>query len=138
MKILLDTNIVIDFLAKREPFAKDAKIIISLIENKEIEGYLSASTITTIHYLAQKIFNKQKANEIIKDLLKIFEITPLEKKEFIEALEMDGKDFEDSVVIACAKESNIDIIITRDKKGFIDSEILSLEPKEFLAIIKRS
>ena len=135
MKVLLDTNIIIDFLTKREPFAKDAKEIIALIETKEIEGYLSASTITTIYYLAQKVFNKEKADTIIKDLLTIFEITPLEKKDFLKAIEIHGNDFEDSVIIATALENNIDIIITRDKKGFLKSEVLALEPKEFLVTL---
>jgi len=104
-----------------------------LIEDGEVKGYLSASTITTIHYLTQKLFDKTTADEVVRDLLKIFEITPLEKKEFIRALEIEGKDFEDSVIIASAKENGIDIIITRDKKGFLNSNVLTLEPKEFLA-----
>jgi predicted nucleic acid-binding protein len=132
MKVLLDTNIIIDFLTKREPFAKDVKEVIALIETKEIEGYLSASTITTIYYLAQKVFNKEKADITIKDLLTIFEITSLEKKDFLKAIEINGNDFEDSVIIATALENNIDIIITRDKKDFLKSEVLALEPKEFL------
>ena len=133
MKILLDTNIIIDFLAKREPFAKDAKEIIALIETKKVDGYLSASSITTIHYLSQKIYNKEMANSIISDLLKFFNTTTLKKENFLDAISLDGVDFEDSVIITSAISTNIDIIITRDKKGFLKSDILTLKPKEFLA-----
>ena len=135
MKVLLDTNIIIDFLAKREPFANDAKAIIELIETEQIDGFLSASSITTIHYLACKIYNKELANTIIKDLLNIFNVTDLNKIDFINALAINGKDFEDSVIVATAGSNGIDIIITRDKKGFLKSNILTLKPKEFLATI---
>ena len=137
MRVLLDTNIIIDFLTKREPFANDAKEIIALIETKSIEGYLSASSITTIHYLAQKVFNKEKVDTIIKDLLTIFEVSSLKKRDFLKAIDINGNDFEDSVIIATALENEIDIIITRDKKGFLKSEVLALEPKEFLVIFNQ-
>ncbi len=83
--------------------------------------------------LSQKVFDKQKADLIIKDLLKIFDVTALSKKDFLNALDIQGRDFEDSVIIATAISNNIDVIITRDKKGFLKSSILALEPKEFSA-----
>ncbi len=133
MNVLLDTNIVLDLLLKREPFCNSAKEIFSLIENRNIVGYLCASTITTIHYLVSKSFDKSKAEKIIDNLLLIFEITDINKLVLIDAVKNNGVDFEDSVIYTSAKFCDIDIIITRDKKGFKNSPILTLQPQEFLA-----
>lgn len=137
MKVLLDTNIVLDLLLKREPFCNSAKEIFSLIENSTTDGYLCASTITTIHYLASKSFDKAKAEKIIDDLLLMFEITDINKSVLIDAVKNSGVDFEDSVIYTSAKFYDIDIIITRDKKGFKKSSILTLHPQEFLASRRR-
>ncbi len=131
MKVLLDTNVVLDLLLERENF-KQAKQIFEKIENREIDGYLCATTITTIHYLIMKSLDKNKANEIIKDLLKLFEIVDVTKSILLKAIENNGKDFEDSVIYSGAEFFDIDLIITRDKKGFKNSNIKVLNPIEFL------
>jgi len=133
LKILLDTNIVLDLLLKREPFCDDALEIFTLVETKKLEAYLCATTITTIYYLISKQLDKTKADRIITDILELFEIADVNKEVLKESLKNNGKDFEDSVIYTSAKYSQIDTIITRDKKGFIQSETLTLEPKEFLA-----
>jgi len=131
MKVLLDTNVVLDLLLERENF-KQAKQIFEKIEDREIDGYLCATTITTIHYLIMKSLDKNKANEIIKDLLKLFEIVDVTKSILLKAIENNGKDFEDSVIYSGAEFFDIDLIITRDKKGFKNSNIKVLNPIEFL------
>ena len=136
MKILLDTNIVLDLLLKREPFSNDALAIFSLIETNKVEAYLCATTVTTIYYLISKQLNKTKADIILNDILKLFNISDVNKQVLLKSLKNNGKDFEDSVIYTSAKLSSIDIIISRDKKGFLQSEVMTLEPKEFLSSIK--
>ena len=136
MRVLLDTNIVLDLLLQREPFADDAKDIFLLIENNQIDGFLCATTITTLHYLISKSKNKEEANHIIKTLLKIFNIAPVDKTTLLNASDDIGIDYEDSVIYSSAKISKIDIIITRDNKGFKNSKVKVLKPKEFLAIFE--
>ena len=133
MKILLDTNIIIDFLTAREPFSKDAKKVVALVETREVKGYISASSVTTIHYLCSKVFDEKKADEIVKELLEIFDITFIDKSTFLEAVLSKGSDFEDSVISQSAKQNDIDIIISRDKTGFKNSPVLTMEPEKFLA-----
>jgi predicted nucleic acid-binding protein len=133
LKILLDTNIVLDLLLKREPFCDDALEVFSFIETQEAKGYLCATTITTIYYLISKQLNKSKADKVIEDILQLFNIADVNKDVLKDSIKNNGKDFEDSVIYTSAKYSQIDIIISRDKKGFTKSEILTLEPKEFLA-----
>ncbi len=134
MKILLDTNIVLDLLLEREPYFKGAKELFILAETKKLKAYLSASSITTIHYLTMKTLNKKEADKIIEMLLEIFLVTPLDKTVFIEAIYNNGTDFEDSVIYSSAFNSNIDYIITRDKKGFKNSKVKTIDPNSFLAL----
>jgi len=133
MKILLDINVVLDFFLKREPFFEDIYKIFVAIENKEINGYLCASSIDTIHYLITKSINKQKADEVILKLLKLFEITEVNKFTILEAINSNFNDFEDSIVYASAYLNKIDYIITRDKKGFKKSKVKILTPVEMVA-----
>lgn len=136
MKILLDTNIVLDLLLERGQFCNAAKNIFLLVEEKKIRGFLSASSITTIHYLVNKSLSKDEANKVITMLLMLFEVAPLNKNIFASALENIGVDFEDSVIYSCALDSKIDYIITRDKKGFNTSKVSALTPMEFLGFYK--
>jgi len=134
MRVLLDTNIVLDLLLQREPFIDDARDIFLLIENNQIDGFLSATTITTLHYIISKSKDKEEANHIIKTLLKLFNIAPIDKVTLLKACDDNGIDYEDSVIYSSAKISKIDIIITRDSRGFKNSKVKVLKPKEFLAI----
>ena len=133
MKILLDTNIVLDLLLQRKPFCDDAKTIFELIESNKISGYLCATSITTIYYLISKSTDRLKADEIIENLLELFNIADVNKNILLKSLQNNGKDFEDSVIYSSAEYFNIDVIITRDKKGFKQSNIDVLQPDIFLA-----
>jgi predicted nucleic acid-binding protein len=132
MKVLLDTNIVLDLLLQREPFCDDAKVIFELIESNKIEGYLCATTITTIYYLISKNSTKNQADNIISQLLQLFNIADVNKNILLKSLDNNGKDFEDSVIYTSAEFFDIRIIITRDKKGFEKSNIKIATTKEFL------
>lgn len=133
MKVLLDTNIVLDLLLQREPFYKDALEIFSFIELKKIDGYLCATTMTTIHYLVSKTLKKNQSNKVIEDLLQLFKIAEVNKDVLLSSVKHNGIDFEDSVLYTSAKFADIDVIVSRDKKGFKKSKVLVQEPNEFLA-----
>ena len=136
MKILLDTNIVLDILLARESFVEEAREIFLLIENHHIEGFICATTMTTIHYLIGRQKDKASADELVLNLLKLFEVALVDKKILGDASLNNGVDYEDAVLYTSAKYAEIDIIITRDKRGFKNSEISTLKPKEFLAFWK--
>lgn len=137
MKVLLDTNIVLDLLLERKPFVDFAEEIFIKIEKQEIEGFLSPTSITTIYYLLNKHLDKNRCNDAIKTLLDLFEIVKIDKKVLQESLKKCGVDFEDSVIYTGADFTKIDVIITRDKKGFKNSKIEVLSPNEFLKEIKK-
>ena len=133
MKIILDTNVVLDYLLAREPFAKEAKIIVANIEAKRIEGYLSPNTLDTIHYLVAKVKNRKMADTVVLKLLHIFEVSLIDKEVLLEAIANNGQDFEDSIIYTSAYFSKIDYLITRDKKGFKNAKVDVLNPAQFLA-----
>ena len=132
MKILLDTNIVLDLLLERKSFVDFAEEIFVMIEERKVEGFLCPTSITTIYYLLNKYLDKNRCNEAMKTLLDLFDIVKIDKKILIKSLENSGSDFEDSVIYTSADFANIDVIITRDKKGFKNSKIEILSPAEFL------
>ncbi len=136
MKILFDTNIVLDLLLDRHPFSQNAQILFTKVEKAEITGVLCATTVTTIHYLVQKSHSEKHSHDIIQSLLKLFEIAPVTRVVLSEALESDDRDYEDSVLYKSAFYYGADVIVTRDRKGFDKSDIPVMNPKELLALLE--
>jgi predicted nucleic acid-binding protein len=134
MKVLLDTNVVLDLLMQRELFYEDALRVFSSVELGKVEGYLCATTLTTIYYLVSKNSTKKKTDEILQSLLKLFKISSIDKEVLLLSLKNNGSDFEDSVIYTSAKLSKLDLIISRDKKGFKNSKVRVKTPKEFLVL----
>lgn len=135
MKVLLDTNIVLDLLLDREPFSELAQKIFLKIEREEIQGFLCPTTLTTIYYLLNKHLTKAQCDQAILSLLELFEVTELNKYILNESLKNVGTDFEDSVIYTSAKDANIDILITRDQSGFKKSTTKVMLPHEFLIFL---
>jgi predicted nucleic acid-binding protein len=118
MKILFDTNTVLDLLLDREPFADAAARLMSLVEEGKLQGFLCATTITTIHYLASRAVGKKSAQREIHQLLRLFEIAPVDRSVLQAALKSGLPDFEDAVLQASALAVGADGIVTRDPRGF--------------------
>jgi len=134
--ILIDIDVILDVLARREPFFAPATNLWAKVENKHIRAYLASHTITTLFYLIRKVKDKKFAEECVRDLLSVFEIAPVDKSTLLLALKPDFKDFEDTVQYAAAKQVNADFIITRNIKDFRKSDIPIASPDSFLATLK--
>jgi len=136
MRILFDTNIILDILLKREPFFKPAALLLSKVEKGEIVGVACATAFTTVYYLLRKQFNHQKAKEYINLLLRLLDVAAVNRI-VIETAEnlRNFKDFEDAVVYAAALHSNCNCIVTRNIKDFPESEIPVLLPEEVIKIL---
>ena len=131
MKILLDTNIVLDLLMQREPFFNDALKIFNQIESGRHEAFLCATTITTMHYLLTKHSSKVESKKSMQLLLKLFDIAPVNKDVLTLAEKVDFSDYEDAVIYASAKKIDIEAIITRNEKDFVKSDIPVFSPIAF-------
>ncbi len=135
MRVLFDTNVILDVMLLREPFHKYSALLLAKVERKEIEGFLCPTTITTIFYLAQKTKGSQETQKIIEALLRIFEISSVNKFILKSALKSDFSDYEDAVLHESAIESNVDIIVTRNVKDFSHAKLIVLAPEELLTLL---
>ncbi|GHV79415.1 twitching motility protein PilT [Spirochaetia bacterium] len=134
MKALIDTNIIIDWLAVREPFAQTSTEIVRLAENGIIEGVVSASSVTDIFYIQKKFNGYEKALNEIRSVLTIFEIADTTEAILLRALESGNHDFEDAVQSETARKAAAAYIITRNRSDFIASSVLSISPEDFLKL----
>ena len=134
MRVLLDTNIVIDSFFAREPYNEDSDMIFDLVADKIIAGYITASSITDIYYLLRKKFNDADSRNKIRMLLKIFRVTKVTKTDCLAALDSLIPAFEDALVSVCADNANSDYIITRDIDFLKVPKTIS--PNEFVKIIE--
>lgn len=130
MKILFDTNIILDVLLDRDPFSEIACILMSEVERGHIEGFLCATTITTLFYLMQKAAGRKKAEKAVQQLLEMFEITSVDKLILEKALISDFQDYEDAVIYKSALKAGVQSILSRDIKGFKKAQIHIYTPEE--------
>lgn len=136
MNVLFDTNIILDVLLDREPFSEHAVYLMSLVERSEINGFLSATTVTTIHYLLSKYLDREKSKESITALMALFEVASVNRLVIENALHSKFTDFEDSVLHESARHAGAECIITRDIKDFKSSKIPTYTPFEFLSMLE--
>ncbi|MCL1884336.1 MAG: PIN domain-containing protein [Defluviitaleaceae bacterium] len=130
MKILMDTNVVLDSLASREPYDKNADDIFDLIAKNHVEGYLNTSSVTDIYYILRKTLGDVTSRNGIKKILYLLQTIEISKSDCLAALESPMADFEDALVVVCANKLNLDYIITRDEELLKHSNAIS--PIEFL------
>lgn len=138
MKVMFDTNIILDLLLNRQPFCDMSARVIDLSATKVIEGYVSASAITDIYYLAYKtIRDKNKVFSLLKKLLQIVSVAGVTETEILLALKSGWNDFEDAVQHFAAQNIEASYIVTRNKKDYLSGDIAVVEPQEFFNLIKR-
>jgi predicted nucleic acid-binding protein len=132
MNLMLDLNLLLDVVQKREPhYAASAHVLNYALNNGC--GCIAAHAMTTLYYLVAKYADSKKADELIDWLLLNFAVSQLEKSTFQRARALGFKDFEDAVVCASAEQQKCDYIITRNSKDFAKATIAVLTPGEFIA-----
>ena len=136
MKVLFDTNIILDVLLDRKPFSEHASHLMSKVERSEINGFLCATTVTTIHYLLSKNLDKEKAITSINSLMALFEVASVNRLVIENALKSKFADFEDSVLHESARHAGAEYIITRNIKDFKTTKIPAFTPTEFLSMLE--
>ena len=137
MKILIDTNIVLDVLLKQEPFYKDSFIIFQLANSGSIKGILAAVSMTNVFFLLRKAKKDiDDVYQILDKLTSLFTVAPFIETTLSGALSLRWKDFEDAVQYVTAKENNVDYIITRNETDFKNSDIPCISPTDFILYLK--
>ncbi len=131
--VLIDLNVVLDVLQKREPFYEASANLLSAAETGEIDGYIAAHSITTLFYLIQKDNGKAAARAAITNLLQIVKVAPVDQATIEQALNLDLPEFEDAVQMMAAVQCKLDCLITRNIKDYQPALLPVLQPVDFLA-----
>ena len=133
MKLLIDTNVIIDFFADRAPHAVSSEKVIRLCDKEYAEGFLTASSVTDIYYILRKVVGRAAALKNIGRLLDMLEVASVGKSEVCAAMALDMPDFEDALASVCAKHISADYIVTRNTKDFINSSVPAITPNTLLS-----
>jgi predicted nucleic acid-binding protein len=136
VKVLFDTNVLLDQLLAREPHVGAAEQVMSLVDAGHLQGVICSTTVTTIFYLSSKFVGASAAKEHLRKLLAIFDVASVDRDVLQNALDCGFGDFEDAVLHEAARRSGASAIVTRDARGFALSELPVFSPVELLAALR--
>lgn len=137
MKAFLDTNVVIDFCGVREPYFQDAAMIIDMADRGEIDIIISSLSFINIAYVLRKQYPKEVVMKKLNELMNLCHVSSIDQNVIKQALELEAKDFEDSVQFLSSVNATADLIITRDKTGFSEFGIPVQTPRQFIEACTR-
>ena len=132
MKLFLDTNVVVDLCAGRQPYYADAAKIMELAARHEISLIVSSLTIVNVAYVLRKAVGIDEMYAKLEAFLKYVDVSPIDESAVKSAISINRKDFEDAVQYYSASSYDADLIITRDKSGFSGFPIEACSPTEFI------
>ena len=133
MRLLIDANIVLDVLQKREPYWKDSSVIWKLCETEQAEGYISTLTFANLMYVMRRELDPAQIRDVLDKLRLIFRFADFTAADLEKAAEMGWDDFEDAIQAATAERIMADSIITRNVRDFRNSRVIAFTPSEFIA-----
>ena len=131
--LLIDLNIILDVLQKREPFYETSARLLALIETGKIRGFVASHSVTTLFYLIKKDKSTSEARATITNLLQFMKIAAVDQSTIEQALNLDYPDYEDAVQMVSALQCKADYLITRNGKDFQPPLLPVLQPVDFLA-----
>ena len=135
MKLLIDTNVVLDVLLRREPFSKTAAEVLNLTQRDDVREYVSASAITDIYYIANKQLKDRAAvRDLLERLLKIVSVAAVSEQEIRNALNLTWADFEYSVQYSVALLNEMDGIVTRNPDDYQEANMRIWLPEQALEL----
>jgi len=135
-RVLVDTNIVLDLLAKRTEFLTEAQELFTLSDKKELKLYVSSLTFANTYYILSQKMKLVNARKILRKFKVLVEVLPMDDKIIDLSLESDFKDFEDAIQYHTAIENDVNIIITRNLKDFKTAKIPVLTAKDYIEMRK--
>lgn len=134
-KILIDTNVLIDYLLEREPFFEDAKDVILSCADGKVKGCIAAHSIPNMFFILRKDYSAKERREVLSNLCSIFDVEGIDKAKLLVGLtNEDFSDFEDCLQMECAKSYGADYIVTRNISDYSTSEIKAIMPKDYLEL----
>lgn len=135
MKALVDSDVILDFLIKREPYFEASSKVVELCSQYKADGYMAAHSVTNLYYLLRKDFSDEERREAILSLFDIFTIEQIDTDKLKAALANKGfRDFEDCLQVECALRVNADYVVTRNVSDYMESQIKVVKPEAFCAL----
>ena len=133
--VLIDTNIILDFLLHRPPFYEEANLIMTLCANKQVAGYVAFHSISNLYYILRKYTTEEQRRLLLSNLCNILTVTAASHQEVQNAIvHTDFKDFEDCLQDKCALSVNANYVITRNIDDYAEAETKPISPSEFLQL----
>ena len=130
--VLFDTNVVLDVLIDREPHVHASAQAMAMVERGAVRGFLCATTVTTLFYLASRALDARRARTQIETLLRLFDVAPVTRLVLTDALALGFADYEDAVLHEAARHAGVQAVITRNVRDFSAASVRVLSPDEFL------
>ena len=136
-RALIDTNIILDALASREPFRADAENICMLAAEEKIQCFVTANSATDIYYLVRKNTSEATARDALRNLFHLFSVADVTGEDCTAALDSSVGEYEDALVAVCAARLGVDCIVTRDQ-DFLRAQTVCpvVDPARFLALVQ--
>ena len=133
MKLMIDTNVILDCMLDRRPFSEEAEMVLEQCARGEHRGCILSSTVTDIFYIASKSMSDIHQIYLLMDnLMEEILLIGVRNGDVMDALDRKELDFEDCLMSVCAEKANCDYIVTRNTKDFKNSKVPAITPREFL------
>ena len=137
LRILVDTNVLIDYLTTREPFFQHSRKIIQLCKTEKIFGAIAAQSIADIFYILRKEMSVERRRAVLLNLIEIFCVETVDRQKLKNALLNENfQDFEDCLQTECAISFKADYIVTRNVRDYQQSEISCITPEDFCRLFE--
>lgn len=134
-RILIDINVLLDYLLTRAPFYEEAKKVVLTCTEGKTKGCIAAHSVSNMFYILRKDYDAKDRREILTNLCTIFDVEGIDRAKLLAGLQNDGfSDFEDCLQMECAKSYNADYIVTRNVDDYRASEIKAILPKDYLKL----
>jgi predicted nucleic acid-binding protein len=134
MSVLVDTNIVLDLILAREPWAAEAAALFDIIAQRRLTGFIAGHSLTTLYYLVQRAGGAERARMAVADTLQVLSVVPLEATDFLRALSLELKDYEDAVPAVASLKAGATFLVTRNPKDFTSGPVAVRSAGEVLAL----
>jgi predicted nucleic acid-binding protein len=135
VRVLFDTNVILDVLLARAPHVVPATVLLDRVAAKTLDGLLGATTLTTIHFLAAKAVGARAAERHLRTLLGLFEVAPVTRAVLTDALDLGFPDYEDAVLHEAGRHAGAEAVVTRDRKCFAKARVKLYAPDELLRFL---
>jgi predicted nucleic acid-binding protein len=132
VKLMLDLNVLLDVVQRRESFYFASATLLSKVVEGEEDGFVPGHAVTTLHYIIEKSAGKGRADQFTDWLLAHIEIVPQDKTLYARARTLAMTDFEDAALASAAEMASCDLIVTRNVTDFVGFPVQVMTPEEFL------